>query len=168
MRQLLVSYHNSMIAWSQWKQFLPPEEFKPTWQHSRSVAYSDDGPKASKKALFPLGIKYFRIFWIYCSSAFSMKDFYLATRQYSFWESTFSSQLTTLFHCYVLSGRCHSSLHPLSSPFALSLPMHDNCDPVVLTTLLRASIYNTVWIGRINKISKNSVRIFEGVSPYIL
>lgn len=125
MRQLLVSYHNSMIAWSQWKQFLPPEEFKPTWQHSRSVAYSDDGPKASKKALFPLGIKYFRIFWIYCSSAFSMKDFYLATRQYSFWDSTFSSQLTTLFHCYVLSGRCHSSLHPLSSPFALSLPMHD-------------------------------------------
>lgn len=123
--QLLVSYHSSAIALRQWKQFLPPEEFKPTWQRSGTMAYSDGDPMAPRKALFPLGIKYFRIFWVYCSSAFSMKDFYLATKQYSFWESTCSSQLTKLFRCYVLSGRCHSSLHPLSPPFGLPLSTHD-------------------------------------------
>lgn len=165
--QLLVSYHSSAIALRQWKQFLPPEEFKPTWQRSGTMAYNDGDPRAPRKALFSLGIKYFRIFWIYCSSAFSMKDFYLATKQYSFWESTCSSQLSySAVMCSVVDVT-PPSIHFLPHLVFLS-PRTTSCAPMVLATLLRATVCNTVRIGRINKVSKNSLRFFEGVSPYIL
>lgn len=94
---------------------------------------------------------------------------YMAREDFSASSSYLFEQDTNFFPSFVLGGRCYSpsSLHTLSPICSFSLHSQP-VTPMVLTTLLSATICYTRWIGQIIKVSKSSLGFGRNLSSHLL